>query len=59
MAGGVEEAEREKAVEVGPGGEAEGVVERELGERHEGGERRAERRLGEVGGFSAVAPWIG
>ena len=31
---------------MGPGGEAEGVVERELGERHEGGERRAERRLG-------------
>ena len=48
MAGGVEEAEREKAVEVGPGGEAEGVVERELGERHGGGERRAERRLGGV-----------
>jgi hypothetical protein len=33
-------------VEVGAGGEAEGVVERELGERHGGGARRAERRLG-------------
>jgi hypothetical protein len=43
-------------VEVGAGGEAEGVVERELGERHGGGVRRAERRLG---GFSAVAPWMG
>lgn len=43
---GAEEAEGEEAVEVGPGGEAEGVVERELGERHGGGERRAERRLG-------------
>jgi hypothetical protein len=38
--GGGEEAEREEAVDVGAGREAEGVVERELGERH--GARGAE-----------------
>jgi hypothetical protein len=38
-----EEAEREEAVDAGAGREAEGVVERELGERHGA---RADRRLG-------------
>lgn len=52
--GGGEEAEREEAVDGGAGREAEGVVERELGERH--GARGSGRRTG-TGGWGGLARW--